>query len=747
MLPLPELDDQTFDQIIKKAREMIPLVAPDWTDENYHDPGITLLELFAWISEMLQYYLNRVTAANERKFLKLLGIKPLPAEPARVEVTFEDLTRNFFLPRGTRLMASDIPFETAENIQLLPVQLERVIVSGVRGEEDCTLTNSYQGVSYYAFDRQPFRGNRLYLGFNRALPAGENISLTIKMAEQSPPLKYLDEQFVPSARISWMYYGCSENVKRDGNGSWRPLQLINDGTNNLVLNGRLVLQIPGQMLPARIYPAEDKDCFWICAELTEGVYEMPPRLDRIFINTILALQRRTQLECVSFSGSGQPNLTLTYRSFLSFYGLNRLQVCSAPGLWQDWQETDDLSAAGPGDHFYTINKDEKSQNIYIHFGDGKNGMIPSAGKDNIRLVSSDHTYAVNKFTGRGNGLPGQILDLPVTSVMRRGFMLQVAEKDLLKDSIIWRDWQIVDDFDASRSCDHHYILREERGEILFGNNERGLAPETADRDNIRIISCATGSGTGGNVKEGEISYLDGFFDQLDEVKVINYYPASGGRFTETLEECKHRARDSLKSQSRAVTCADYEEIVLKTPGLGVARAKAIPLYIPGLPDYPVNTAPAHMTVVVVPLGETAKPLPGPGFLKTIKRRLENYRLITTQVHVIPPQYIKVTVHAVVVVASPLETGPQKIIAALKDLLHPLDGLKGHPGWPFGRTVYKGDIFGAISQVAGVEFIKDMWFEADGEGARRDARGDVAIPPYGLVYSGEHQIEVVSQADL
>lgn len=71
-LPLPNLDDRTFDDLVEEARASIPVFALEWTNHNESDPGITLIELFAFLTEMLIYRANRVTDANRLAFLKLL---------------------------------------------------------------------------------------------------------------------------------------------------------------------------------------------------------------------------------------------------------------------------------------------------------------------------------------------------------------------------------------------------------------------------------------------------------------------------------------------------------------------------------------------------------------------------------------------------------------------------------------------------------------------------------------------------
>src|SRR5918999_5486409 len=72
-ITLPNLDARRYADLVEEARSLIPTYAPEWTDHNEVDPGITLIEFFAYLSEMLLYRLNRVTDLNRYAFLKLLN--------------------------------------------------------------------------------------------------------------------------------------------------------------------------------------------------------------------------------------------------------------------------------------------------------------------------------------------------------------------------------------------------------------------------------------------------------------------------------------------------------------------------------------------------------------------------------------------------------------------------------------------------------------------------------------------------
>jgi hypothetical protein len=82
-LNLPILDDRTYADLVREGMELIPAYAPGWTNHNASDPGITLLELFAYLAEIYLYRIDRVSATNRAKFLKLLagGNTPTADDP------------------------------------------------------------------------------------------------------------------------------------------------------------------------------------------------------------------------------------------------------------------------------------------------------------------------------------------------------------------------------------------------------------------------------------------------------------------------------------------------------------------------------------------------------------------------------------------------------------------------------------------------------------------------------------------
>jgi len=123
MIPPPKLDDRTFNDIVEEAISMIPRYAPEWTNHNPSDPGITLIELAAWMTDLLIYRLNQVPDKNYVAFLNLLGIKLRAPRAARALIRFGLVEGSVKqrVPRGTQISTPQateehtVTFETARD--------------------------------------------------------------------------------------------------------------------------------------------------------------------------------------------------------------------------------------------------------------------------------------------------------------------------------------------------------------------------------------------------------------------------------------------------------------------------------------------------------------------------------------------------------------------------------------------------------------------------------------------------------
>ena len=654
-LPVPNLDDKNFNELFEQARSLITGYAPDWTDHNFSDPGITLIDLFAWLAEMQRYRLNRIDDENKLKFLKLLGESPYTTVPATLDVSFsiaERDRRSVFIQSGTQVATTnpktgeDIVFETNEDITVYNMQITSVYTYDQSGWRDNTETNNTTDAFYFPFGRIPGLETRLFLGFKSvgAFPTGEiKASITVyKNAQERESIPAAVAQTMgaaknfPSATLAWQYWNGS---------SWEYLA-VTDGTNALTRSGLIAFLGRENIGLGRIEEIE-KDIalqrpstplYWLRVLVKEPGYEIPPRLDSILLNTISATQAKTILE-EELTTRSLPRQTVALAGSPILHDTLELELLEDDGKNHRWHRVADFDASGPNDRHYTVDLQEG----VIHFGDGIRGRIPT-GENAVEVKMKALRYRVT------NG---------------------------------------------------------EEGNVLAKTIDRILDPT------------------------------------VNGVTVENRRPASGGMASETIERALHRVRQDLKKPSRTITSEDFEKLVRAIPGLPIARVGVFPLYHP---DYPGLRMPGAVTVIVVPntlsLGESEPPVPSEGFLKTVRSFLETRRVITTNLHVRGPKFVRTNVSAKIQI-DPHSNSAQVIEAAkarLTQLLNPVNGGPDAAGWAFGRSVFKSEIYQVLDAVEGINCVDSVSLAPSG-GCGLLQGENLVIPKIGLVYSGTHTITI------
>src|SRR3954469_17453087 len=123
-LPAPVLDDRSYLQLRDELMRRIPVYAPEWTDHNASDPGITLIELFAFLGENLLYRFNQIPDATKLTFLRLLEIPLRPATTARAMATITTTAgAGVLVPIGTEMRAGSVPFQSLTEVTAWPLEI------------------------------------------------------------------------------------------------------------------------------------------------------------------------------------------------------------------------------------------------------------------------------------------------------------------------------------------------------------------------------------------------------------------------------------------------------------------------------------------------------------------------------------------------------------------------------------------------------------------------------------------------
>nr|WP_264475073.1 putative baseplate assembly protein [Salinirubrum litoreum] len=356
---------------------------------------------------------------------------------------------------------------------------------------------------------------------------------------------------------------------------------------------------------------------------------------------------------------------------------------------------------------------------------GESAVPASVGDAGARPRPTDET--------RTTDLPGQAFLLPDAPVLDATIHVREPGDPPVQ-------WTEVGDLDASGPTDNHYVREATTGVIRFGDGVTGRVPPAGSE--VVASRYVAGGGVAGNVSQEAQWSLVTDSPVADEVAVSTLGPAAGGTDAESVDDALVRIRRGLLDTSRAVTGEDYRELARSTPGVRVARATATTHEVPGPGDCDPVTA---VRVVVVPhstLPESTPPEPSAGLLDAVDAHLQRHRLLTDRVSVAGPTYAGVRV-AVGVELDEGFTAEGRIAAVetvLDDFLDPLTGFDGE-GWPFGRPVYRAELYEQIAGVAGIDCVRNLSVSADG--ARVTDEGTVVIDPTALVYSAGHDVTVLT----
>lgn len=664
-IPAPDLDTRTWAELVREARLRIPRYTPEWTDLNDSDPGITLVQLFAWLTETMLYQMNRLPERNYVELLNLMGVEPRPARAATAQLSFlaasENVPREIrrgtaVLSQGTTEEGVPILFETSEALPMIRGPLVAVQAKIGLCTVDLTEANATPGDLYYPFGRDPQPGRELYLGFGPLPEEGEtadeqafavlqhesNLFRTPlhhgaargRVApERGEPLAPFPER--ASLRLE-LDPGCSlaappielpelEWAVSTGAGTWRLLE-VEDGSEGFTRSGTLWLEDLQGARRTVIGDIEEPLFYLRCRVVRWGTAEAQPA-DALLPNTITARALETVRDQVLGTSSGLAN---------QFFSLDRTPV-DAPSLR--------IEVEPPVPE------------------------LPAAELEERRIELDD-------------GMD----DLP--------------EGDALRGGVPWRQ---VDDLFAHGPQARVYTLDPSTGIVTFGDGRHGRIPETDSTVVARRYRFGGGAAT--NVGAG---LIDAPLDDLGDLQVTNWRPAVGGLDQESLEEAKRRAPLTLRNRDRAVTAEDYA--ALATAVGGVAQAATLPCFDPENPD---TTTPGVVTVVVLPDSAPAQcpwlPRPSDALLDEVYRQLLPRRMVTTELIVIGPRFPELAIDIAVWVDP--EVGPEK---ASRDLRRAIDQSLGVDVQQIGQPLYPAHFYTVAQRVPGVLAVRKLRIRQDGE---------------------------------
>ncbi len=670
-LPVPKFESRTYRDLFNEAIARIPAHTPEWTNRAEPDPGITLLQLFSYMTESLLYRTNLIPERNRQKFLRLLQI------PMRAAAAAEGLV-SYSNPRGAfeiytlnskqQLSAGNVPFTSTGGLAVLPIESRIYYKKPMEEDENSELSELYRNL-YAAYDlpenKLEFYESAIYE------PASDGSTLrTIDLAHESV----------------------------DG-AIWMALLSRNSETPELARE-----KIANTVLSLGLMPAiGEEGC---------SLQPLPPSAADNQVSLVFEIPNASNDEI-----RYEPLEFTAEHDLLTQPGVVKLKIPAADKLnvWTEEPLTAGVDNRPPSldntdDQSRLItwirirapqvdtNKDISSRQLSV--------KIAWAGINSASIVQRTDVRA-EKLTD-GNGQPDQkvrLLNKPIIEGSLNIYIngerwfeiddLGIAQSELDYNNTIYSN--------SSGSTSRVYRIDYEAGEIYFGSGVHGTRPPLGA---VIQASYSHGGGLQGMVGIGTIQKAPLL---PSGVKVNNPVPTWGGTAGEKLADAERGIPQTLRHRDRLMSVDDFNEIILRTPGVNIGRVEILPLFHPKLPQ---QASAGVVTGVVLPLFDARypdSPEPDQIFLKSVCAYLRPRRILTTELHIRGPVYKDVWVSVGIDVVPGFDPAP--VMESVKNEVHRfLSALRGgfsNNGWPLNKTVDALEVSATVTRVNGVSKVNSL----------------------------------------
>ncbi len=717
-LPKSNLDDRTFDDLVEECILRIPRYCPEWTNYNPGDPGITLVELFAWLVHQMLYRFNQVPRRHYVAFLELLGIRLLPPEPAQTELTF----------------------------YLTKAQTEPKLIDA--GTEVATVRTANQEAVVFTTDRDLIIGQPRIKHFLRASQAGA-----------VPTRERLNNRFAGTAYETEHRWGALEvpvelfQPCQPGTCFYLVLDTVHSPTlEDSDSNGAtpaIADSIQGNILALTVKGP---------AAVTTGINpNNPPLRWEVWTGDewqagILRQLTDDRTRGFSFDrlGDASPNPEQE--------GIDI--ILHVP---QQWPSTEFGGYQGHWMRCIYVDPDREGQ----QFGYQRSPEITGLSVRTIGgIVNASECIAVSEeLLGISNGKASQVFQLRGHPVLARTAAEHIQMR--LPSGEV-EDWMEIEHFGDSTDADNHYLIESQSGQVQFGplirepsqlklqTHERGqvqswgrsiyrrqrlnaspppaaslpavLEPEDMHQERqygrvppmdaeIYMTRYRVGGGSRGNVQAEQLTVLKTSIPYVK--RVVNYVAAEGGTDAESLDEAVMRVPALLRTRKTALTPEEFEHRGRQFSGSRrIHRTHCVTA------PHLASAGVVHLIMIPEPLaaGALIASTEGihpedlklsPALVRELQAYLDRHKALGIRVKPDSPEYVGVQVKAQLILHPQYATPDnedrirQTLCASLYQFLSPITGGFDETGWPLGRPVRSSDIITLLQTRPEVHYVGDV----------------------------------------
>jgi predicted phage baseplate assembly protein len=666
----PALDDRRFQDLVDEVVRRIPAHTPEWTNPRPGDPGRTLIELFAWLTDTILYRANLIPERQRLVFLSLLGIPLRPAQAARglvaISLEGQPTPKAVTMRPLARVDGPSMTFETLSETTVLPVTGECYIKQPLSQEQEQAMRDLLAGLGdLYNLDGEPEAYTTTPVFANQTAADGLGIDLISGTIDHSLWIALLA---APRQGVA-------------------PAQLIGDAKKAITTGP----QGAAPLASIGIAPA---------LALPDGIENaaMRPRTPVVWESSRVA---GAQVDFLTMDRVVDTTKDLTRQ------GVMRVAMPTPEKFSAPTNNVRDDLLAGVGERPPRLDDPDKATRLV-----GWLRMRPSQPVTELRLswvglnaveVDQFKTHS-NKIAGISTGRSDQVIQLPATSVDAASLDLQVEE-----EGVGFRRWARVDDLMVAGRDDSVYVLDAEAGTVKFGDGVHGrIAPQNA---RVRVGVMRAGGGAAGNLPPQSLKSITAYDVTgaliTQNLKVWQPLALTGGGNAETVFEAEKRIPSILRNHDRAVTASDFRELALSTPGVALGRVEMLEMFLPQQRRFDV---PGVVTAMVLPFKAfPAPPNPRPdrALLEAVDGFLRPRKPLATELYVIGCEYVALGAGIGVTIKDGFDRDQtlNDIRDALRAVLWPLaPGGPSGAGWPLGRAVRDRELEIAVARIPAVESI-------------------------------------------
>lgn len=635
----------------------IPLYTGEWTNLNPSDPAITVLETLSAFTMIQQDSIYQMPEMVQRKLFSLTGFEGKRGKGSRVLLSASNVSQGVRIPSGQKFTVGDMSFETNRQQKIYGHSL--IGIYG-RCQEDIKdysyVLDPDVPMKAAVFTEKPKEGMELYFVSDGLGDAGEEVIFYMELEESFHRNKLEEGQSF--SKIQWQCYTKNGFV---------PLKQ-KDTTEGMLQSGEVRLRLPKE--EPEIYTELPVEGYVIRGVLELAEYDIPPKLLGVYGFLFEVWQKDTEALCYTFSKKERIEV---YSDILEekYWKI----FCKEQGedSYRFYTDSKDAEENAKGRYYET---EQLGFGRYAFYFDKERfGYGPGDYINAIKLVAYTEDMMNRFYLGQIYGFDNQEIELPRKHIMREGFSV-LARRETEDGTFLY------DFVKPNSSKEFTYELYEDEGKFVIREAGDYIGAK------LYLCACASTKGEEGNLRPNSIFQPVGY---ETEIVFSNPAPGKGGQTAESLAAVKTRFVQSLNCHYTAVKASDYERIVKTTPGLCIHKVKAV-----------MNKEKNQVQVVVKPYGAEPYPKLSKTYEEMIHRRLEERRLLTTNVTLVQPVYAEVSVQGTVYVKPHYRNCLERIKEVIRKELDYVESEKN-----FGERLHFDSLFHRIEALDFVEFVYEL----------------------------------------